>query len=160
MGQQSNCSLTLSSAHRALSWSKLAQSSFRPTVWASYMTEPFSFPHHNEDARLRAEGRGTPGVYWLEVSSVSTGYKWETARFSAKVAVKVGWGWGASRVFHYMDLLDPLTISPSPIRGGSSGPQKNPKPVSRHSQGSVCKTTITKNIYKQEFCPAYNATAP
>lgn len=35
---------------------------------------------------------------WLGASSASTGYKWETARFSARVAVKVGWevGWGGS----------------------------------------------------------------
>jgi hypothetical protein len=48
---------------------------------------------------------------WLGASSASTGYKWEIARFSARVAVKVGWevGWGGSRP--------------------------------RHSQGSVYKTT-------------------
>lgn len=43
----------------------------------------------------------------LDVSSASTGYKWETAGFSASVAVKVEWGWGGSRALHYMDLLDP-----------------------------------------------------
>lgn len=52
-----------------------------------------------------------------------------------------------------------LTISPSHIRSGPAGPQKNPKPVARHSQGSVCKTA-TKSIYKQEFCPAYRANTP
>lgn len=66
----------------------------------------------------------------LDVSSASTGYKRETAGFSA-----------------------------THIRGGPAGPQKNPKPVARHSQGSVCKTA-TKSIYKQEFCPPYRVNTP
>lgn len=43
----------------------------------------------------------------LDVSSASTGYKRETAGFSASVAVKVGWGLGWLQSSHYMDLLDP-----------------------------------------------------
>lgn len=80
---------------------------------------------------------------WLDVSSATAGYKWETAGFSASVAVKVGFG-VAPELFTTWTSWIHLTISPPHVRGGPAGPQKNLKPVARHSQGSVCKTATKK----------------
>lgn len=135
------------------------QSLFRPVVWASYMTEPF-FPQHNEEARLRARVRDTPGDYlpgcFFSIHRLQEGDSWVLCKHGCKggVGVEV-----APELFTTWTSWIHLTISPSHIRSGPAGPQKNPKPVARHSQGSVCKTA-TKSIYKQEFCPAYRANTP
>lgn len=126
------------------------------------MTESFSFPRHNEKARLRAGDRGTPGVYLAGCFLNIYRLQLRDSQVLCKSGCKGGMGDGvAPELFTTYTLWIHLTISPSHRRGQPTGPQKNPKPVSRHSQGSVCKTTTTtKSIYKQEFCPAYSANDP
>lgn len=121
------------------------------------MTEPF-FPQHNEEARLRARVRDTPGDYlpgcFFSIHRLQEGDSWVLCKRGCKggVGVEV-----APELFTTWTSWIHLTISPSHIRSGPAGPQKNPKPVARHSQGSVCKTATKRMNWKRLLLGAASA---
>lgn len=61
------------------------------------MTEPVSFPQHNEEARLRAGDRGKPGVYlagcFLSIHRLQVGDSQVLCKSGCKGGMGGGVGW-------------------------------------------------------------------
>lgn len=124
------------------------------------MTEPFSFPQHNEESRIRAGVRDTPGDYlagcFLSIHRLQVGDSQVLCKRGCKGGVGVGM---APELFTTWTSWIHLTISPSRVRGGPQDHRKisNQLPDTARDQ---CAKQQQKSIYKQEFCPAYSANTP